>query len=162
LLEDLGVWLRGQRLARGWAVADMARHLRHAGKETGDNHLPGTATLAAYIRRWERGVIAPSERYQLLYGAALGIPPGEFGPGQSHQRPPGSADSSGSISRRAVAGVPGDSPRVSRARASSGYRACRKEHNAARQLGQPAPAATSLDQLMVVIADESLELVLTA
>jgi hypothetical protein len=158
LLDDLGVWLRGQRLARGWAVADMARHLRHAGKETGDNHLPGAATVAAYIRRWERGVIAPSERYQLLYGAALGIPPGEFGPGQSHQRPPGSADSSGSISRSAPAGAPGDSPRGSRARGSGGCRACRKEYDAARQLGQPAPVAASLDQLMAVIADESLEL----
>jgi hypothetical protein len=49
----------------------MARRLRRAGQATGDAHLPATAILATYIRRWEHGKIAPTERYR-LNGPRLG------------------------------------------------------------------------------------------
>jgi transcriptional regulator with XRE-family HTH domain len=74
----VGGWLRQQRQARGWNVPQTARRLRAAAAAIGDT-LPGRATLEAHIRRWERGVIAPSERYKLLYCHALGISTGRYG-----------------------------------------------------------------------------------
>src|ERR1700684_3289142 len=86
MAHDLGLWLREQRQARGWSAAEMARQLQRAAKFNGDKTVPGSAILASYIRRWERGLTAPTERYRLYYCTALGTPPAEFGPGR--HRPP--------------------------------------------------------------------------
>jgi transcriptional regulator with XRE-family HTH domain len=75
----VGAWLRQERQARGWNVPETARRLRAAATTIGDT-LPGRTTLEARIRRWERGVIAPSERYKLLYCHALGITAAHYGP----------------------------------------------------------------------------------
>jgi transcriptional regulator with XRE-family HTH domain len=76
---ELGSWLRAQRQARGWNASEMARQLRRAATASGDI-LPGNQTLFTYLRRWEHGHIAPSERYALHYCTALGIDPARFGP----------------------------------------------------------------------------------
>jgi hypothetical protein len=67
-----GAWLRSQRQARDWDVPEMARQLAAA---AGSNRggLPDHDGLVHYIRRWERGVIAISERYWLLYKRAFGL-----------------------------------------------------------------------------------------
>jgi transcriptional regulator with XRE-family HTH domain len=80
VLDNLTVWLREQRLAAGWSIAEMGRQLQQAAKATGDHTVPGTAILASYVRRWEAGKIGLTERYRLHYCAALGIQPGQFGP----------------------------------------------------------------------------------
>jgi transcriptional regulator with XRE-family HTH domain len=78
--QHLGAWLRAQRRARGWDVPEMARQLvRAAGGER--DTLPGLDCLIAYIRPWERDGSGVSERYMLLYCAALRISPGQFGAG---------------------------------------------------------------------------------
>jgi transcriptional regulator with XRE-family HTH domain len=73
----VGGWLREQRQARGWNVPETARRLRAAAAAIGDT-LPGRATLEAHIRRWERGLVAPSERYKLLYCHALAITAAQY------------------------------------------------------------------------------------
>ena len=70
-----GVWLRRQRLNRGWTVRDMCRKLREAA--SGD-YLPSSECLATMIRRWEKGG-GVSERYQILFCRVFGIPPEQFG-----------------------------------------------------------------------------------
>jgi hypothetical protein len=58
-----GGWLREQRQARRWDVAEMARRLADAAKDSrGD--LPDHECLVRYIRRWESGS-GVSERYRL-------------------------------------------------------------------------------------------------
>ena len=64
--------LRAQGRSRGWDVPEMARRLRRA---AGDDPLPEHSDLVRMIRRWERGTYRLSERYELLYAAALGVPP---------------------------------------------------------------------------------------
>jgi transcriptional regulator with XRE-family HTH domain/tetratricopeptide (TPR) repeat protein len=76
---DLASWLREQRQGCGWSVPEMARRLREAAKTNGDKFVPGNKAVCTYIRRWERGQVAPSERYMLHYCVALGIPPAQFG-----------------------------------------------------------------------------------
>lgn len=67
--------LRAQRRSRGWDVPDMARRLRRA---AGDDPLPEHGDLVRMIRRWERGTYRLSERYELLYAAALGVRPDDL------------------------------------------------------------------------------------
>ncbi len=86
----LGAALRAQRQARGWNVPEMARQLREAARASGDKSVPGNKALCAYIRRWERGIIGPSERYRLHYCKAFGIPPGRIGPWPGSGEPPAS------------------------------------------------------------------------
>lgn len=82
--------LRAQRRARGWDVPEMARRLRRA---AGNDSLPEHADLVRMIRRWERGTYRLSERYELLYAAALGVRPGDLrragGAGRQPERPEG-------------------------------------------------------------------------
>jgi hypothetical protein len=79
---ELGRWLREQRRARGWDVPQMARQLVRAAGD--DRHtLPSKECLLVYVRRWEHGHTGMSERYRLLYCAALGIEPAAFGPDSS-------------------------------------------------------------------------------
>jgi hypothetical protein len=86
---SVGTWLRAQRQARGWNVPETARRLRKAATSTADT-LPANGVLEAHIRRWERCVIAPSERYKLLYCLAFGITPGQYG--QVQPPPPPALD----------------------------------------------------------------------
>jgi transcriptional regulator with XRE-family HTH domain len=83
MATELGLWLRDQRQARGWSAAEMARRIQRASRAAGDTTTSG-AILATYIRRWERGLIAPTERYALHCAQALGISPAQFGPPQPH------------------------------------------------------------------------------
>ena len=83
--QQLGAWLRAWRWDRGWDVPEMARQLAKAAGGDRDA-LPGMDSLIAYVRRWERSGCGISERYMLLYCAALGIAPSEFGSGDSASR----------------------------------------------------------------------------
>jgi transcriptional regulator with XRE-family HTH domain len=76
----LGSWLRAQRLARGWPIAEMARRLCTAAKAADDYTIETASIMTTYVRRWERGKIAPTERYQLHYCTVLGLAPNQFGP----------------------------------------------------------------------------------
>jgi transcriptional regulator with XRE-family HTH domain len=99
MTEELGAWLRAQRQARGWNASEMARQLRRAAKSNGDT-LPGNQTLFTYLRRWEHGLVCPSERYTLHYCTALGVEPGQFGPDQP-------AETAHAPEHPAVAALPG-------------------------------------------------------
>jgi hypothetical protein len=76
---ELGAWLRRQREDRFWSRAEMARQLIAAACAYGDMSVPGVDNLTHNIYRWERGVVAPGERYRLYYCKALGISPASFG-----------------------------------------------------------------------------------
>jgi tetratricopeptide (TPR) repeat protein len=80
MLPTLSTWLREQRLAHGWNVAEMGRQIQHAARTSNDHTVPSAAILASYVRRWETAKIAPTERYRLHYCRALGIQPADFGP----------------------------------------------------------------------------------
>jgi hypothetical protein len=69
-----GEKLRGLRRGRRWDVPEMARRLRIA---AGGDPLPDHDALVRMIRRWEREGLNTSraERYELLYGTALGMRP---------------------------------------------------------------------------------------
>ena len=80
-----GEALRAQRRSRGWDVPEMARRLRRA---AGDDPLPEHGDLVRMIRRWERGTYRLSERYELLYAAALGVRPDDLRrPGGASRQP---------------------------------------------------------------------------
>jgi tetratricopeptide (TPR) repeat protein len=63
--------LRAWRRSRGWDVPEMARQLRTAARAAGV-HVAAHAGLIRMIYAWERGDHALSERYALLYRAAIG------------------------------------------------------------------------------------------
>ncbi len=84
---ELGVWLRQQRQARGWARPEMARRLIRAGEARGDKSMPGMDSMCHNIYRWERGADGMTERYKLSYCHALGIAVSHFGPGQPDVQP---------------------------------------------------------------------------
>jgi transcriptional regulator with XRE-family HTH domain len=66
-LTDLtGETLRRWRESRGWDVPRMARELRKAAKESGED-VAAHHGLVKMIPQWERGKRRPSERYRLLY-----------------------------------------------------------------------------------------------
>jgi len=79
VLTELGVWLRQQREARGWARREMARRLIQAAQAASDKSVPGIDGMCHNIRRWERGHSDLTERYTLYYCTALGITLGQFG-----------------------------------------------------------------------------------
>lgn len=72
-----GATVRGWRRSRGWDVPEMARRLRAA---AGDSALPEPVNLKRMINRWESEGLR-TERYVLLYAAALGISPEELASG---------------------------------------------------------------------------------
>src|SRR6266516_3251981 len=78
--SELAGWLRRQRQARGWPIAEMARQLRRAAADGGDHTMPGGTAMCRNIRRWENGNGGISERHKLHYCRALDISPEEFGP----------------------------------------------------------------------------------
>jgi transcriptional regulator with XRE-family HTH domain len=58
--------LRQWREAQGWDVPRMARELRKAARDTGED-VAAHHGLVKMIPQWERGGRAPRERYRLLY-----------------------------------------------------------------------------------------------
>ncbi|MGH3403808.1 MAG: hypothetical protein ACRDRJ_15115 [Streptosporangiaceae bacterium] len=80
-----GSTLRAWRRSRGWDVPRMARELRQA---AADEPMPVHDALIRMIRGWERGDHRLSERYQLLYRKAVGIPEP---PGKPQDPPPARA-----------------------------------------------------------------------
>lgn len=73
--------MRSWRESRHWDVSDMARQLRKAAREAGVD-VAALSGLVKMIPRWERGEVAPRERYRLLYERLGYIPPGGVSPGQ--------------------------------------------------------------------------------
>ena len=76
--------LRQWRESQGWDVPRMARELRNAARDTGED-VAAHHGLVKMIPQWERGNRVPRERYRLLYlkifedmlgfsrGAAIGV-----------------------------------------------------------------------------------------
>jgi hypothetical protein len=58
--------LRQWRESMGWDVPRMARELRKAARDTGED-VAAHHGLVKMIPQWERGDRAPRERYRLLY-----------------------------------------------------------------------------------------------
>jgi transcriptional regulator with XRE-family HTH domain len=58
--------LRRWRQSQGWDVPRMARELRKAARDSGED-VAAHHGLVKMIPQWERGVRAPRERYRLLY-----------------------------------------------------------------------------------------------
>src|SRR5262245_19882785 len=58
--------LRRWRQAQGWDVPRMARELRRAARDSGED-VAAHHGLVKMIPQWERGARAPRERYRLLY-----------------------------------------------------------------------------------------------
>lgn len=77
--SELGTWLRGQREARDWSRADMARRLIIASHEAGDDAVPSPENLRHSIYRWERGLVGISGPHRRLICRALDIVPIGFG-----------------------------------------------------------------------------------
>jgi hypothetical protein len=76
--------IRAERKLRRWDVPEMARQLSRAAGE-GRSALPDHDVLVGYVRRWESARAGISERFRLLYVAALGIAEGDlFGAGDAH------------------------------------------------------------------------------
>jgi hypothetical protein len=72
--------LRQWRESKGWDVPRMARELRRAARDTGED-VAAHHGLVKMIPQWERGDRAPRERYRLLYlklfaDIAAGLSPG--------------------------------------------------------------------------------------
>jgi len=72
--------LRLLRESKGWDVPRMARELRKAARDTGED-VAAHHGLVKMIPQWERGNRAPRERYRLLYlkifeDMASGVSPG--------------------------------------------------------------------------------------
>ncbi len=90
----------------------MARQLIKAAKAKGDTSVPSADNISHNIYRWERGAVAPAERYQLYYCGAFAIPFGQFGssPPQAlagRQDLPGMVDPSpGTLAAAAYRGLP--------------------------------------------------------
>lgn len=75
LTDVTGETLRRWREGQGWDVPRMARELRKAARDSGED-VAAHHGLVKMIPQWERGGRAPRERYRLLYlkvfGGALG------------------------------------------------------------------------------------------
>ena len=66
MADVTGATLRHWREAKGWDVPRMARELRKAARDTGED-VAAHHGLVKMIPQWERGARAPRERYRLLY-----------------------------------------------------------------------------------------------
>ena len=76
---QLGAWLRRERERRRWSRAEMARRLIKAAGENDDYSMPGANDVIHNLYRWERGTVAPGERYRMYFCRALGMTPDQFG-----------------------------------------------------------------------------------
>ena len=66
MADVTGENLRQWRESQGWDVPRMARELRKAARDTGED-VAAHHGLVKMIPQWERGGRAPRERYRLLY-----------------------------------------------------------------------------------------------
>ncbi|HEY1319177.1 MAG TPA: hypothetical protein VGF32_02975 [Streptosporangiaceae bacterium] len=66
MADVTGEVLRRWRESQGWDVPRMARELRKAARDTGED-VAAHHGLVKMIPQWERGGRAPRERYRLLY-----------------------------------------------------------------------------------------------
>jgi transcriptional regulator with XRE-family HTH domain len=71
LTEVTSDTLRQWRESKGWDVPRMARELRKAARDTGED-VAAHHGLVKMIPQWERGNRAPRERYRLLYLKVFG------------------------------------------------------------------------------------------
>jgi transcriptional regulator with XRE-family HTH domain len=74
--------LRQWREAKGWDVPRMARELRKAARDTGED-VAAHHGLVKMIPQWERGGRAPRERYRLLYLKVFGDMVGDLSSGMA-------------------------------------------------------------------------------
>jgi transcriptional regulator with XRE-family HTH domain len=66
LTDVTGETLRRWREGKGWDVPRMARELRRAARDSGED-VAAHHGLVKMIPQWERGNRSPRERYRLLY-----------------------------------------------------------------------------------------------
>ena len=66
MTDVTGEILRLWRESKGWDVSRMARELRKAARDTGED-VAAHHGLVKMIPQWERGNRVPRERYRLLY-----------------------------------------------------------------------------------------------
>jgi transcriptional regulator with XRE-family HTH domain len=76
--ETLRLW----RESKGWDVPRMARELRKAARDTGED-VAAHHGLVKMIPQWERGARAPRERYRLLYLKVFGDMAGNLSRGMA-------------------------------------------------------------------------------
>jgi hypothetical protein len=74
--------LRLWRESKGWDVSRMARELRKAARDTGED-VAAHHGLVKMIPQWERGNRAPRERYRLLYLKVFEDIAGAMSPGMA-------------------------------------------------------------------------------
>lgn len=74
--------LRQWRESQGWDVPRMARELRRAARDTGED-VAAHHGLVKMIPQWERGGRAPRERYRLLYLKVFEDIAGDLSPGMA-------------------------------------------------------------------------------
>ena len=80
-LKDVtGEALRRWRESQGWDVPRMAREIRKAARDSGED-VAAHHGLVKMIPQWERGSRAPRERYRLLYLKIFQADPGELSRG---------------------------------------------------------------------------------
>ena len=77
--ETLRLW----RESQGWDVPRMARELRKAARDSGED-VAAHHGLVKMIPQWERGGRAPRERYRLLYLKVFGDLAGDLAPGMAY------------------------------------------------------------------------------
>jgi transcriptional regulator with XRE-family HTH domain len=75
--------LRQWRESKGWDVPRMARELRKAARDTGED-VAAHHGLVKMIPQWERGNRAPRERYRLLYLKVFGDMARDLSPGLAY------------------------------------------------------------------------------
>jgi tetratricopeptide (TPR) repeat protein len=159
--DTLSAWLREQRLAHSWNMAEMGRQLHHAAKATGDHTVPSARILAAYVRRWEADRMGITERYRLHYCTAFGIQPTHFGPPQPVQQP--EDELTGLATLGCLATIPATPDAGSGAdlpyglTESSGYRESGTGHNTVNRIEQQPHSDLPLSHVMATLAEESLD-----
>jgi transcriptional regulator with XRE-family HTH domain len=159
MLDPLSTWLREQRLAHGWSVAEMGRQLHLAARQTGDHTVPRTAILASYVRRWEGGKIGLTERYRLHYCAALSLSPAQFDPQRSCSQVPANPVEgmhSSELAKTALHAA-SDAQQHELAPGRLGLRDGYGDADRGSSSAEPLPAAALADVLMAMIAEESLD-----
>ena len=75
--------LRQWRESKGWDVPRMARELRKAALDCGED-VAAHHGLVKMIPQWERGGRAPRERYRLLYLKVFADMAGDLAPGMAY------------------------------------------------------------------------------
>ena len=82
MTDETSETLRQWRESQGWDVPRMARELRRAARDTGED-VAAHHGLVKMIPQWERGGRAPRERYRLLYLKVFADRAGDLAPGMA-------------------------------------------------------------------------------